>query len=102
MNQPVAPFPGAANAMYPNHRYGNRGPERVRGNRARAQEGPPESIADHIDSALSKIQGLNPRQRLAIHNVMLEKCRDLHFAKLIADQLGPWSKAAVQDEGRPL
>ena len=86
LNQPTPPFPGAANAMYPNHRYGNRGPERAMGNRGTKREGPPQSIADHINDAIRRVAGLTPRQRLAVHNEMVRLCRDISFMKMVADQ----------------
>jgi len=61
------------------------------------------SIADHIDDALRHVAGLTPRQRLAVHNEMVKLCRDISFIRMIAAQTrGPYSEAAVQDEGRPL
>jgi hypothetical protein len=61
------------------------------------------SIADHIDDALRHVAGLTPRQRLAVHNEMVKLCRDISFIRMIHESTkGPWSAAAVQDEGRPL
>ena len=61
------------------------------------------SIADHIDDALRHVAGLTPRQRLAVHNEMVKLCRDISFIRMIAESArGPWSQAAVQDEGRQL
>jgi hypothetical protein len=98
MNQPTPPFTGAANSL-----YGERGPKRSYGNLGRKREGPPMSIADHIDDALKHVAGLTPRQRLSVHNAMTTLCRDISFIKMIAAQThGPYSEAAVQDEGRPL
>jgi len=38
-----------------------------------------------------------------VHNEMTKLCRDISFMKMVADQTrGPYSEAAVQDEGRPL
>ena len=60
------------------------------------------SIADHINDAIRRVAGLTPRQRLAVHNEMVRLCRDISFMKMVADQTrGPYSEAAVQDEGRP-
>jgi hypothetical protein len=98
MNQPTPPFTGAANSL-----YGPRGPTRSYGNLSRKRVGPPMSIADHIDDALKHVAGLTPKQRLAVHNAMVTMCRDISLIKMIAQQThGPWSEAAVQDEGRPL
>ena len=102
LNTPTPAFEGAGHAMYPNHRYGNRGPERVAGNRAQRREGPPQSIADHVDDALKHVARLTPRQRLAVHNAMVTALRDVSLIKMVAEQAGPWAKAAAQDEGRPL
>ena len=98
LNQPTAPFRGPAASL-----YGDRGPQRSYGNLGRRREGPPMSIADHIDDALKHVAGLTPRQRLAVHNEMTTLCRDISFIRMIAEQTrGPYSEAAVQDEGRPL
>ena len=98
MNQPTEPYRGPGASL-----YGDRGPKRSYGNLGRRREGPPQSIADHIDDALKHVAGLTPRQRLAVHNKMTELCRDISFIRMIADQArGPWSEAAVRsDEGRP-
>jgi hypothetical protein len=98
LNQPTPPFEGAANSL-----YGKRGPQRSYGNLGRKREGPPMSIADHINDAIRRVADLTPRQRLAVHNEMGRLCRDISFMKMVADQTrGPYSEAAVQDEGRPL
>ena|SRR6516164_3805093 len=101
MNQPTPPFTRAANSL-----YGPRGPQRAHntGRTRRGPEGPPMSIADHVDDALRHVAGLTPRQRLAVHNEMTKLCRDISFIRMIAESArGPWSEQAVrQDEGRPL
>ena len=58
----------------------------------------PQTIAEHITSAVARIPGLSSRQRAAVVAVMTEKVRDLHFARLVAEQLGP----QPSDEGRIL
>jgi hypothetical protein len=58
----------------------------------------PQTIAEHLDSAIARVPGLSAKQRAAIHAVMTEKVRDLHFARLVAGQLGP----QPSDEGRIL
>jgi hypothetical protein len=74
--------------------YGERGPTRSYGNLGRRREGPPQSIADHIDDALKHVAGLTPRQRLAVHNEMVKLCRDISFIRMIAEQIrGPFSEA---------
>src|SRR6516164_3878959 len=98
MNQPTPPYNGPGASL-----YGERGPQRSYGNLGRRREGPPMSIADHINDAIRRVAGLTPRQRLAVHNEMVRLCRDISFMKMVADQTrGPYSEAAVQDEGRPL
>ena len=99
LNQPTAPFRGPAASL-----YGERGPKRSYGNLGRRREGPPMSIADHVDDALRHVAGLTPRQRLAVHNEMTKLCPDISFIRMIAESArGPWSEQAVrQDEGRPL
>jgi hypothetical protein len=49
----------------------------------------PETIAQHLDQAIAKVPTLSAKQRAAIHAVLSEKVRDLHFAKLVASQLHP-------------
>src|SRR6516164_8894938 len=65
MNQPTPPYHGPAASL-----YGERGPTRSYGNLGRRREGPPQSLADHIDDAIKHIAGLTPKQRLAVHNAM--------------------------------
>ena len=48
---------------------------------------------------------LSPKQKLALRNVLMSMTRDVSFARMVLDQAkakGPWSEAAVQDDGRPL
>jgi len=99
LNQPTAPFHSAANSL-----YGPRGPQRAAPDYGgRAKGAPPQSLANHIDDAIKHVAGLTPKQRLAVHNAMVTMCRDISFIKMIAAQThGPWSDAAVQDEGRIL
>jgi hypothetical protein len=76
------------------------GPQRAHNTGRR--DGPPESIADHIDEAIKHVAGLSPKQRLAVHNEMVKVCRDISFIKMIAESArDPWSKGPM-DEGRPL
>jgi hypothetical protein len=49
----------------------------------------PQTISEHLQSAAARIPGLSSRQRQAVVAVMTEKVRDLHFARLVAGQLGP-------------
>jgi hypothetical protein len=56
LNQPTPPFNGAAASL-----YGEYGPTRSYGNLGRKREGPPQSIADHIDDALKHVAGLTRR-----------------------------------------
>jgi len=66
---------------------------------AAAREGPPQSIADHIDDALKHVAGLTPKQRLAVHNEMTKLCRDISFIRMLAESArGPWSEAAVRSD----
>jgi hypothetical protein len=100
LNQKTEPFRGAATALYT-----DRGPARseldYRRNAGRkVPEGEPQSIADHVDQAIAKVQGLNPRQRLAIHNAMVNMMHDVRFLQMLHSQVrDPWIK---QDEGRPI
>ena len=99
-NEPVPEFPGAANAI-----YGKRGPQRASPDYAARKplSTKPESIEHHVQDAIARVQGLSPRQRLALRNELMRMTRDISFVRLIAEQTrGPYSEAAVQDEGRPL
>jgi hypothetical protein len=99
VNQPTPPFNGPGAAL-----YGDRGPQRAHNTGRR--DGPPASIADHIDEAIQHVAGLTPKQRLAVHNEMVRLCRDVSFMRMVAAQVrgpGP-DELAVHgsDEGRPL
>jgi hypothetical protein len=102
LNQPTPEFQGAANAI-----YGDRGPQRAAPDyRSRARpshQHEPQSIADHVDEAISRVAGLGPKQKLALHNELVRLTQNIGFIRMIAQQThGPYSEAAVQDEGRPL
>jgi hypothetical protein len=60
----------------------------------------PESIAEHLDSAIARVPGLSSKQKAAIHAVLTEKMRDIHFLRLVSAELGP--KPTPSDEGRML
>jgi hypothetical protein len=61
------------------------------------------SIEHHVQDAIARVADLNPKQRLALRNELMRMTRDIGFVRLIAQQThGPYSEAAVQDEGRPL
>jgi hypothetical protein len=49
---------------------------------------PPQSISEHITSAVEKIPGLTGRQRNAVHAAMLAMTRDISFVKQVHDQVG--------------
>src|SRR6516164_7556546 len=53
----------------------------------------PQSLAEHLQAAIARVPDLSPRQCNAIMNVMLEKCRDLSFVKMVMDQTPGWSRA---------
>ena len=94
LNTPTPPFNGAATAL-----YGERGPQRAH-NTGRQE---PQSLADHVDQCLARVKGLGPKQKLALHNEVLRMLRDIEVIRLVAHSVkGPYSEAAVQDEGRPL
>jgi hypothetical protein len=72
---------------------------------AKAPPGPPQSVEEHISQALAKVPSIGPRQRTALTHVLMAMCRDIDFLRQLtaaAKASGPWSEAAVQDEGRPL
>jgi hypothetical protein len=94
MNQPTPPFNGAATAL-----YGERGPQRSH-NTGRRE---PQSLADHVDAALDRVKGLGPQQKLSLHNEICRMLRDIEVIRLVAQSArGPYTEAAVRDEGRPL
>jgi len=63
----------------------------------------PLSLAEQVDMALDRVKGLGPKQCLALHNELVKMTRDIGFIKLVANSIhGPYSAAAVQDEGKPL
>jgi hypothetical protein len=105
LNQKTVPFHSAATSL-----YSERGPARseldYRRNTGKAHEGPPQSLADHVDQCLDRVKGLGPRQKLTLHNELLRLLRDVEVIKLVAAQAhgsGPYSEAATHfDEGRPL
>jgi hypothetical protein len=101
LNMPTPEYRGPARSL-----YGERGPARseldYRRNAGKAHDGPPQSLADHVDQCLDRVKGLGPKQRLALHNEVLRLLRDVEVIKLIHAQTGPWGQAAMQDEGRPV
>jgi hypothetical protein len=103
LNTPTPEFRGAATAL-----YSDRGPQRseldYRRNTGKAHDGPPQSLADHLDQCLDRVKGLGPRQKLTLHNELLRLLRDVEVIRLVAAQAhgaGPHSATAF-DEGRPL
>jgi hypothetical protein len=98
LNQPTTPYLGPGASL-----YGERGPTRSYGNLGRKREGPPQSLADHVDDALKHVAGLTPKLRLSVHNEICRMLRDIEVIRLVAHSArGPYGEAAVQDEGRPL
>jgi hypothetical protein len=59
----------------------------------------PQTIAEHLDQAIARVPGLSARQRAAIHAVLVEKCRDIGFLRMLSAELGPKAPAS---EGRIL
>jgi hypothetical protein len=105
LNQKTVPFHSAATSLYT-----ERGPARseldYRRNAGKPHEGPPQSLADHVDQCLDRVKGLGPKARLALHGELLRMLRDVEVIRLVAaqaHQAGPHSEAATHfDEGRPL
>jgi hypothetical protein len=109
LNQKTPPFHSAATALYT-----ERGPARseldYRRNAGKAAPDghEPQSIGDHIDGALSRVKGLGPQQRLAVHNEMVRLSKNIEYIHLVASQahhLGPHSDQAAGGpmlEGQPL
>ena len=88
-----------AHAAPKTDRAPRRGPQRAH-NTGRHE---PQSLADHVDMARDRVKGLGPKQRLALHNEVVKMTRDIGFIKLVANSIhGPYSAAAVPDEGKPL
>ena len=99
-NQPTPVFEGPAHSL-----YGPRGPQRAAPDYAARKplSTEPESIEHHVQDAIARVAGLSPRQRLALRNELMRMTRDISFVRCIAQQThGPYSEAALQDEGRPL
>ena len=61
---------------------------------AKAPPEPPQSISEHISSAVEKIPGLTGRQKNAVHAAMLAMTRDISFVKMVHDQVG-WAPRAL-------
>jgi hypothetical protein len=91
--------------------YGEHGPQQALGHfsprpmttRLRWPAGQPiepQTIAEHLQAAIAKVPTLSARQRAAIHAVLVEKCRDIGFLRMLSAELGP--KASPSDEGRVL
>jgi hypothetical protein len=58
----------------------------------------PQTIAEHLTSAIAKVPTLSARQRAAVVAVLVEKCRDIGFLRMLSAELGPKAPAA----GEPL
>src|SRR5215831_19901309 len=99
LNEPTPPYLGPGASL-----YGPRGPQQAHNTGRRRASEPPTSLEHHVQDAIAKIPDLSPRQKLALRNTLMAMCRDISFIHLVsqqAHQLGPYSAAAVQDEGRP-
>src|SRR6516164_2067300 len=91
LNTPTEPFRGAANSL-----YGERGPTRSYGNLGRKREGPPQSLADHVDDALKHVAGLTPKLRLSVHNEICRMLRDIEVIRLVHESTkGPYGDQAA-------
>jgi hypothetical protein len=60
----------------------------------------PQSLAEHLQAAVARVPNLSSAERRAVVNVMLERCRDLSFVRMICDQTPGWTHPS--DQGRPL
>src|SRR6516164_11842241 len=91
LNQPTTPYLGPGASL-----YGERGPTRSYGNLGRRREGPPQSLADHVDDALKHVAGLTPKLRLAVHNEICRMLRDIEVIRLVhASTKGPYGDQAA-------
>jgi hypothetical protein len=102
LNIPTPVFQGPAHSL-----YGPRGPVQPQntGRQRKPLSTPPESIQHHVDDCLARVADLSPRQRNAVRAEMLRMMNDITFLRMLTTEArarGPWSEAAVQDEGRPL
>ena len=103
LNIPTEPYLGPGRSL-----YGSRGPQRASPDYGARKplSTEPESIEHHVQDAIARVQGLSPRQRLALSNELMRMTRDIGFIKCIHEQsLGPHSDAAAgvpMDQGRPL
>ena len=98
LNMPTPKFEGPAHSL-----YGPRGPVQSHNTGRRRTSEPPMSIEHFVQDAIARVADLSPKQRLALRNEVMRMTRDISFVRLIARQThGPYSEAAVQDEGRVL
>ena len=98
LNMPTPKYEGAAHSL-----YGPRGPQQAHNTGRRRASEPPMSLEHHVQDAIAHVADLSPKQRLALRNELMRMTRDIGFVRLIAQQThGPYSEAAVQDEGRQL
>jgi hypothetical protein len=93
-----------------NSLYGPRGPQQALGHYTErplttklrwpaGQPVEPQTIAEHLTSAIAKVPTLSARQRAAVVAVLVEKCRDIGFLRMLSAELGPKAPAS---EGRIL
>ena len=103
LNVPTPPYNGPGASL-----YGPRGPQRAAPDYGARKplSTEPESIEHHVQDAIARVQGLSPRQRLALRNELMRMTRDVGFIRCIHEQSrGPHSDQAAgipADEGRPL
>jgi len=97
LNTPTPPFQGAGHSL-----YGDRGPQRAAPDYGARKplSTPPETIGDHVDDAIAKVQGLSAKQRNAVRSAVIAMTRDIGFSKLIHDQASAHN--IPLDQGRPL
>jgi hypothetical protein len=101
LNVPTPVFQGPAHSL-----YGPRGPQRAAPDYGARKplSGQPETVEHYIEDALARAD-LSARQRTALKGELMRTMHDIGFLRMLmadAKAKGPWSEAAVQDEGRPL
>jgi hypothetical protein len=101
LNVPTPEYRGPGASL-----YGERGPAgpspdyRTR----KPLHGEPENIGHFVDDCLAHTD-LSGRQRNAVRGEVMKMLHDIRFLRMLTNEArarGPWSEAAVQDEGRPL
>jgi hypothetical protein len=66
---------------------------------------PPETVEHFIEDSIGRVADLSARQRTVLKGELMRTMHDIGFLRTLMDSAkarGPWSQAAVSDEGRPI